>query len=108
MTITFDSAASDDLDHIFIWISKDSPDAAHEMIARIKVRIAALATDGFAHMGRVGLVEGTRELIVSPFIIVYQVDQIRREILIVAVMHGAQDRLMMEQEWNDGNVPLST
>jgi hypothetical protein len=27
---------------------------------------------------------------------------------ILAVMHGAQDRLMMEQEWNDGITPLST
>jgi plasmid stabilization system protein ParE len=72
MNITFDSAASDDLDHIFIWIAKDSPDAAHEMIVRIKARIAALATEGFAHMGRVGLVEGARELIEHPFIIVYQ------------------------------------
>jgi toxin ParE1/3/4 len=60
-------------------------------------------------MGRVGLVEGTRELIESPFIIVYQVDEVRDEIVIVAVMHGAQDRLMMEQEeWNDGATPLST
>jgi addiction module RelE/StbE family toxin len=109
MTIAFDPAASDDLDHIFIWIAKDSPDNAHEMIARIKARIAVLATEGFAHMGRVGLVEGTRELIVSPFIIVYQVDEVRQEIVIVAVAHGAQDRLMMEQEeWNDGATPLST
>jgi plasmid stabilization system protein ParE len=108
MTIAFDPAASDDLDHIFIWIAKDSPDAAHEMIVRIKARIAALATEGFAHMGRVGLVEGVRELIEHPLIIVYQVDEMRDEIVIVAVMHGAQDRLLMEQEWNDGITPLST
>jgi addiction module RelE/StbE family toxin len=106
MNITFDSAASDDLDHIFIWRSKDSPDAAHEMIARIRTRVAALATEGFAHMGRVGLVEGTRELIVAPFIIVYQVDEAHEEIVIVAVAHGAQDRLLLEQEWNDGIFPI--
>ena len=92
MKITFDPAAVDDLDHIFIWISRDNRDAAHEMIARIKARIAALATEGFAHMGRIGLVEHTRELIERPFIIVYQVDEARDEIVILAVAHGAQDR----------------
>jgi toxin ParE1/3/4 len=92
MKITFDPAAVDDLDHIFIWISRDNRDAAHEMIVRIKTRIAALATEGFAHMGRIGLVEHTRELIEHPFIIVYQVDETRDEIVILAVAHGAQDR----------------
>jgi toxin ParE1/3/4 len=92
MRITFDPAAVDDLDHIYLWIARDDRQAAHEMIMRIKARIAALATEGFAHMGRVGLVEGTRELIESPFIIVYQVDETRDEIVVVAVAHGAQDR----------------
>jgi toxin ParE1/3/4 len=93
MRITFDPAAVDDLDHIFLWISRDDRQAAHDIIIRIRSRIAALATEGFAHMGRVGLVEGTRELIESPFIIVYQVDDTRDEIVIVAVAHGAQDGL---------------
>jgi plasmid stabilization system protein ParE len=51
---------------------------------------------------------GTRELIEHPFIIVYQVDDVHDEIVTVAAMHGAHDRLMMEQEWNDGITPLST
>ena len=43
-------------------------------------------------MGRAGLVAGTRELIERPFIIVYQVDELQDEIVIVAIAHGAEDR----------------
>jgi len=44
------------------------------------------------HMGRPGLVEGTRELLEWPYIIVYRVDEVREEIVVVSVAHGAQDR----------------
>jgi toxin ParE1/3/4 len=43
-------------------------------------------------MGRPGLVEGTRELIEYPYIIVYKVDERRREIIVISVVHGARDR----------------
>jgi len=43
-------------------------------------------------MGRPGLVEGTRELLEWPYIIVYKIDDVRQEIVVVAVAHGAQDR----------------
>jgi len=43
-------------------------------------------------MGRPGLVEGTRELIEGPYIIVYKVFDDRGEIVIVSVVHGARDR----------------
>jgi toxin ParE1/3/4 len=43
-------------------------------------------------MGRPGLVEGTRELVEHPYIVVYEVREIEREIVVVAVLHGAQDR----------------
>jgi plasmid stabilization system protein ParE len=44
------------------------------------------------HMGRPGLVDGTRELLEWPYIIVYKVDEIRQEIVVVSVAHGAQHR----------------
>jgi len=44
------------------------------------------------HMGRPGLVEGTRELLEWPYIIAYRVDEVREEIVVVSVAHGAQDR----------------
>lgn len=43
-------------------------------------------------MGRPGLVAGTRELIEYPYIIVYMVEERAREIVVLAIMHGAQDR----------------
>jgi len=43
-------------------------------------------------MGRAGLIEGTRELLEYPYIIVYQVHEDRGEIVILAVVHGAMDR----------------
>ena len=57
-----------------------------------------LETPELTHMGRPGLVEGTRELIEWPFIIVYRVFEERQEIVVVAVVHGAQDRTKSKAE----------
>jgi toxin ParE1/3/4 len=92
MKITFEPAVRDDLDRIFAWISKDSPRAALEMIARIEAKVMRLATPGLVRMGRPGLVEGTRELLEWPYIIVYEIREEDDEIVIVSVMHGARDR----------------
>jgi plasmid stabilization system protein ParE len=43
-------------------------------------------------MGRPGTVPGTRELIEYPYIIVYRVGDERREITVIAIFHGAQNR----------------
>jgi plasmid stabilization system protein ParE len=40
MRVSFEPAASDDLDRLFAWIAKDSPRAALHMIARIDDFIA--------------------------------------------------------------------
>ncbi len=92
MRVTFDPRARDDLDRIFAWIAKDSPRAAREMVARIEAKVTTLETPELTHMGRPGLAEGTRELIERPFIIVYRVFEDREEIVVVGVVHGAEDR----------------
>lgn len=92
MKVTFDPAARDDLDRIFAWIAKDNPRAAFEMIARIEAKVMRLATPELTHMGRPGLVEGTRELLEWPYIIVYKIDADRDELVVAAIFHGAQDR----------------
>jgi toxin ParE1/3/4 len=43
-------------------------------------------------MGRPGLVEGTRELLEHPYIIVYEVREDRDEIAILSIVHGARAR----------------
>jgi toxin ParE1/3/4 len=92
MRVVLREAAEDDLDRIFDWISKDNPSAAADMVGRIRDRISLLELDSLAHMGRPGLVSATRELIEPPYIIVYQVDDARGEITVVAIFHGAQSR----------------
>jgi len=51
-----------------------------------------LESPELTHMGRPGLVEGTRELVEWPYIIVYKVYEDREEVVIVSIVHGAQDR----------------
>ncbi len=62
------------------------------MIARIEAKVMRLGTPGLANMGRPGLVEGTRELLEYPYIIVYTVYEERDEIVVISIVHGAQDR----------------
>ena len=92
MKLTVRESAEDDFDRIFAWIAKDHPRAAAEMVSRIRDRIGLLEANNLAHMGRPGLVPGTRELIEFPYIVVYTVDDDRREVSVVAIVHGAQDR----------------
>ena len=98
MKITFDPAANADLDRIFAWISKDNQRAAYAMIARIEARVGLLATPGLAYMGRAGRDEGTHELVEAPYIIVYEVHEQNGEIVVLSVVHGAQDRDSSEGE----------
>jgi plasmid stabilization system protein ParE len=62
------------------------------MIARMRAKVMRLESPQLTHMGRPGLVEGTRELLEWPYIIVYKVYEERNEIVVLSVVHGAQDR----------------
>jgi plasmid stabilization system protein ParE len=55
-------------------------------------RIDRLAIPGLSHIGRPGLMEGTRELMETPYVIVYMVDETADEIAVLAIVHGARDR----------------
>jgi toxin ParE1/3/4 len=88
MRVTFDPIARDELNRIFAWIAKDNPRAAYQLIARIEVKVMRLATPELTHMGRPGLVEGTRELLEWPYIIVYKVYDGRNEIVILRSCMG--------------------
>jgi toxin ParE1/3/4 len=92
MKIIVREKAAADLDALFEWIAQDNPLAATNMVARIVERINLLAATGLAHMGRAGLVRGTRELVEPPYIIVYEVDEDRDEIVVLSIVHGARKR----------------
>jgi toxin ParE1/3/4 len=92
MRIIIWEKAAEDLDSLFAWIAKDNSYAAEEMLARLLARIELLATSGLIHMGRPGLVAGTRELIEPPYVIVYKVREGENEIDVLAVVHGARNR----------------
>jgi toxin ParE1/3/4 len=92
MRVTFDPAAREELDGIFAFIAENNPRAALELILRIEAKVMRLEIPQLTHMGRPGLVEGTRELLEWPYIIVYKVFEDRDEIVVVSVVHGAQDR----------------
>lgn len=55
MKVTFEPAASDELDRIFDWIDRDNPRAALNMIARIEDKVMRLESPELTHMGRPGL-----------------------------------------------------
>jgi plasmid stabilization system protein ParE len=92
MRVTFEPAARDELDRIFEWIAQVNHPAALQLVARIETRVRRLETPELTNMGRPGLAAGTRELLEWPYIIVYRVDETKDEIVVVSVVHGAQDR----------------
>lgn len=92
MKVVVRESAALDIDAIYSWISKDNPRAAASLVERIRLRVNRLASSGLPHTGRIGLVEGTRELVEPPYLIIYVVDDLADEIVVLAVTHGARDR----------------
>jgi addiction module RelE/StbE family toxin len=80
--------ALEDRDGIFDYIEEDSPRAAVVVDDRIRTQVRQLLQ--FPETGRLGRVEGTRELVISrtPYIAAYRItgDTVR----ILRVLHGAQ------------------
>jgi toxin ParE1/3/4 len=92
MKILIRPEADRDLDGIFSWIVKENPPAARGIIRRIREKLDLLSTTGFAEIGRPGQEEGTRELVVGPYIVVYEIHKDRNEIVVLGVFHGARTR----------------
>ena len=92
MRVIIRQSAEHDIDRIFLRISEDNPVAATNLVGRFPEQINRLKIDVLANMGRPGIVEDTREFLEYPYIIVYRVFNERGEIVILSVVHGAQDR----------------
>ena len=92
MKVVVRKAAEDDLNRIAEWIAKDNESAARRMVSRIRDHINFLKADELTQIGRPGFVQGTREIIEYPYIIVYRMYAKRREIHVLSIVHGARNR----------------
>lgn len=91
MNVVINANASDDLVAIGDYIAQDSAAFARITIAGILADIARLRS--FPLLGRHGVIEGTRELVVRrSFIVVYRARDDQDIIEIIAVARAAQSR----------------
>ena len=92
MKLVFDEKALVDLEGIYNWIAKDNPSAALAVVERVFASAEHLAS--FPQMGHAGRDEGTLEWVVPrlPYIVIYEIHVDRDEVIVVAVVHGAQER----------------
>ncbi len=93
MRLRYTVEARDQIAAIYSHISDRNPEAARQVVARI--RAAAERLTEFPRIGRAGRVAGTLEWVVRglPYIIVYEpAANDAEELLILGVFHGAQDR----------------
>lgn len=88
MQIRWSPAVAEDFSNIIEYIRRDSPQAA-ERVARTIYESASSLTY-FLQKGRIGRVDGTRELLLPrlPFILVYRIE--KNAVEIANVIHGAQ------------------
>ena len=76
------------LEQAHAYIVKDNPEAARQLILRIQSSVGQLAE--FPLIGRVGRVEGTRELAISntSYLVIYRVKEETVEVL--RVLHASR------------------
>jgi plasmid stabilization system protein ParE len=86
MTIRWTPTALADLECPHAYISEDNPNAAADTVDRVLLGIDALQR--YPNMGRKGRVTGTRELVVSPFVVAYRSKKGGIEVL--GIIHGAR------------------
>jgi len=80
--------AADQLRNIFDFISADNPAAAIRTVRRIRLAIQNAAR--MPNSGRIGRVDGTREITVfgTSYVVAYRI--VERSIHVLAIFHGAQ------------------
>jgi len=87
MRVRWTTDAADDLERICDYIAETHPESARRIAKTVVEGISSL--EAFPHRGRLGRVEGTREVVFPslPFIAVYDVDD---EVRVLRILHGAQ------------------
>jgi toxin ParE1/3/4 len=86
--IVWTEPARQDLRNIFEYITEENPHAARALINEIKERVLLLQSN--PQIGRLGRVEGTRELVLTGtrYILPYRIKE--QQIQILAVFHDAR------------------
>jgi toxin ParE1/3/4 len=89
MKLEWSAAARSDRKRIYDYIDARNPRAAIAVDERIREALSRLLQ--FPMSGRIGRVEGTRELIIdrTPYIAAYQL--IGKNVRILRLLHGAQE-----------------
>jgi toxin ParE1/3/4 len=90
MRIRWTPAAAEDLEHIKEYLTEHLPEFAESTVLEIYEAVRSLKA--MPRRGRVGRVEGTRELVLArlPYIVAYRLKEYSVEIL--HIFHGAQNR----------------
>lgn len=88
MKIVWTEPARQDLREIFEYIAEENPNAARALLAEIRKRAGSLEDN--PELGRLGRVEGSRELVLTgtQYILPYRIKEQRIQIL--AVFHAAR------------------
>lgn len=88
MKIVWTEPARQDLRKIFTYIAEENPHAASRLLTEIKQSAVLLQNN--PELGRIGRVDGTRELIVvgTQYLLPYRLKE--QQIQILAVFHGAR------------------
>jgi toxin ParE1/3/4 len=86
--IVWTEPARKDLRDIFTYISEENPNAARTLLSEIKERAILLQDNPL--IGRMGRIDGTRELVMTGtrYILPYRIKE--HQIQILAVLHGAR------------------
>jgi toxin ParE1/3/4 len=86
--LRFTKLALADLDEVRTYLAARNPRAAAATATGIRRAVRGLTT--FPERGRMGRIDGTRELVVptTPFLVVDRVGE--REVEVLAIMHGAR------------------
>ena len=88
MKIVWTQPARQDLHDIFAYIAEENPNTARALLSEIKERVIVL--QDYPELGRVGRVEGTRELVLTGTHYILPYREKDQQIQILAVFHTAR------------------
>jgi len=90
MRVRWTTDAVDDLERICDYIAESRPESARRVAQSVLERISELQS--FPRIGRLGRVEGTREIAFPPlpYVAVYEILDAQDEVRVLRVLHGAQ------------------